>query len=44
MYRPEATQQIQCGIGQGYETIFIAFGIANMDTLSLCVKIADFKT
>ncbi len=44
VYRPEAAQHIPRGIRQGYKTVFIALGIADMDALTFGIEIGHFQT
>ena len=44
VHLPEPAQQVERGLRQRNETVFIAFGIADVDTLTRRINITDFKT
>jgi len=44
MHRPEAAQQIQRPVRQGYKTVFVALGVTYMDALTLCIEIPHLQT
>ncbi len=44
VHLPEAAQQSQRRIRQGNKAIFIAFGVADMDTPAIGIDIAYLKT